>query len=179
MKLANEWKEYKILDMAEGQKLERWGDVVLSRPDPQIIWKQKSYPEKWKSANAIYNRSKTGGGAWEYNKKMPNQWQIKYKELTFILSIKPGIKSFDKQWIESIEKSDYKEFLTESDLNEIKSIGIGLGKSDKLVQSAHLKLHKKMLSQKLTEAKQEGTVKGRLYRKVGILTGIAGAIMLM
>ena len=102
-----------------------------------------------------------------------------YKELTFILSIKPGIKSFDKQWIESIEKSEYKEFLTESDLNEIKSIGIGLGKSDKLGQSSHLKLHKKMLSQKLTEAKQEGTIKGRLYRKVGILTGIAGAIMLM
>ena len=87
MNIANNWEDYKILDMADGQKLEKWGDVILSRPDPQIIWKQKSYPEKWKSANAIYNRSKTGGGSWQYNKKMPAQWQIKYKELIF--NIKP------------------------------------------------------------------------------------------
>ena len=87
MNIANNWKDYKILDMADGQKLERWGDVVLARPDPQIIWKQKLYPQKWKNINATYHRSKTGGGAWEYNKKMPSQWQIKYKELTF--NIKP------------------------------------------------------------------------------------------
>ena len=87
MKIANNWKDYKILDMANGQKLERWGDIVLSRPDPQIIWKEKTYPKKWKDINAIYHRSKTGGGSWEYNKKMPDKWQIKYKELTF--NIKP------------------------------------------------------------------------------------------
>ena len=87
MNIANNWKHYKILDMADGQKLEKWGDVILSRPDPQIIWKDKSYPEKWKNINATYHRSKTGGGAWEYNKKVPQQWQIKYKELTF--NIKP------------------------------------------------------------------------------------------
>ena len=71
MNIANNWKDYKILDMADGQKLERWGEVILSRPDPQIIWKQKSYSQKWKNINATYHRSKTGGGAWEYNKKMP------------------------------------------------------------------------------------------------------------
>ena len=87
MNIANNWKDYKILDMADGQKLERWGDVILSRPDPQIIWKQKSHPKKWKDINATYHRSKTGGGSWEYNKKMPSQWQVKYKELTF--NIKP------------------------------------------------------------------------------------------
>ena len=87
MNIANNWKDYKILDMADGQKLEKWGDVILSRPDPQIIWKKKTAPEKWKNINATYHRSKTGGGAWEYNKKMPSQWQIKYKELTF--NIKP------------------------------------------------------------------------------------------
>ena len=87
MKIANDWKDYKILDMADGQKLEKWGDVILSRPDPQIIWKDKIYPEKWKNINATYHRSKTGGGAWEYKKKVPQQWQIKYKELTF--NIKP------------------------------------------------------------------------------------------
>lgn len=87
MKLANEWKEYKILDMANGQKLERWGNVILSRPDPQIIWKDKSFPDKWKLVNATYNRSKSGGGSWEYNKQIPKNWQIKYKNLTF--NIKP------------------------------------------------------------------------------------------
>lgn len=87
MKLANEWKDYKILDMADGQKLERWGEVILSRPDPQIIWKSKSFPSKWKEINAEYHRSKTGGGAWEFKKKMPKQWQVKYKNLIF--NIKP------------------------------------------------------------------------------------------
>ena len=87
MNIASEWKDYKILDMADGQKLEKWGEVVLSRPDPQIVWKNKSYPQKWKKINATYHRSKTGGGAWEYNKKMPSKWQIKYKNLTF--NIKP------------------------------------------------------------------------------------------
>ena len=87
MNIANNWNDYKILDMADGQKLERWGDVILARPDPQIIWKEKTYSEKWKNINATYHRSKTGGGTWEYNKKMPQQWQIKYKDLTF--NIKP------------------------------------------------------------------------------------------
>ena len=87
MKLANEWNDYKILDMADGQKLEKWGNVILSRPDPQIIWKEKSFPKKWKDINATYHRSNSGGGSWEFNKKMPNQWQIKYKNLTF--NIKP------------------------------------------------------------------------------------------
>ena len=87
MKIANEWKDYKILDMADGQKLEKWGNVILSRPDPQIIWKNKSFPNKWKEINAVYNRSKTGGGSWEFKKKVPSKWQIKYKNLTF--NIKP------------------------------------------------------------------------------------------
>ena len=87
MKIANKWKDYKILDMADGQKLERWGDIILSRPDPQIIWKQKSFPKKWNEINATYHRSKTGGGSWEFNKKMPKQWQVQYKNLTF--NIKP------------------------------------------------------------------------------------------
>ena len=87
MNVANNWKDYEILDMANGEKLERWGDVLLIRPDPQIIWKDKSFLEKWKLANAKYNRSSTGGGAWKYNKKVPDNWQIKYKDLIF--NIKP------------------------------------------------------------------------------------------
>ena len=87
MELANKWKDYEILDMANGEKLERWGDIILIRPDPQIIWKEKSFKNKWKEANAIYNRSKTGGGSWQYKKQMPKSWQIKYDDLTF--NIKP------------------------------------------------------------------------------------------
>ena len=87
MNIAKDWKDYEILDMANGEKLERWKDIVLVRPDPQIIWKSKSFPEKWKNVNAKYNRSNTGGGYWEYSKKVPTSWQVKYKNLTF--NIKP------------------------------------------------------------------------------------------
>lgn len=87
MNIANEWEDYKIIDMANGEKLEKWGNITLVRPDPQIIWKDKSFPEKWNQANARYNRSNTGGGAWEYKKRLPESWQIKYKDLTF--NIKP------------------------------------------------------------------------------------------
>ena len=87
MQIAKDWKEYEILDMADGNKLERWGDYFLIRPDPQIIWKEKIFPNKWKSANATYHRSKTGGGSWSYQKKLPDAWQVHYKNLTF--NIKP------------------------------------------------------------------------------------------
>ena len=87
MNIANEWKDYKIIDMANGQKLEKWGNIILSRPDPQIVWKDKSCPTEWKKANAIYSRSKTGGGSWDYKNKLPASWQVKYKDLTF--NIKP------------------------------------------------------------------------------------------
>ena len=87
MNIANNWNDYEIIDMAEGKKLERWGKYILVRPDPQIIWKEKTFPEKWKKANAIYNRSRTGGGAWEFKNKLPASWQIRYKDLIF--NIKP------------------------------------------------------------------------------------------
>ncbi len=87
MEVANKWKDYEILDMANGEKLERWGNIYLIRPDPQIIWKKKSFPEKWNLANAKYNRSSSGGGGWKYIKKVPDNWQIRYNNLTF--NIKP------------------------------------------------------------------------------------------
>lgn len=87
MDIARDWKDYEILDMANGEKLEKWKDVILVRPDPQIIWKSKSFPERWKNANARYIRSSTGGGNWDFNKKVPANWQVKYKELIF--NIKP------------------------------------------------------------------------------------------
>ena len=87
MNLASDWNDYQILDMANGEKLEKWNNITLVRPDPQIIWKQKTYPEKWKKADAKYSRSNTGGGAWNYNKKLPSAWQVKYEDLVF--NIKP------------------------------------------------------------------------------------------
>ena len=87
MNIAKNWNDYEIIDMAEGKKLERWGKYILVRPDPQIIWKEKTFPEKWKKANAIYNRSRTGGGAWEFKNRLPASWQIRYKDLIF--NIKP------------------------------------------------------------------------------------------
>ena len=87
MNLASDWNDFQILDMANGEKLEKWNNITLVRPDPQIIWKQKTYQEKWKKADAKYSRSNTGGGAWNYNKKLPSAWQVKYKDLVF--NIKP------------------------------------------------------------------------------------------
>ena len=87
MNIAKDWKDYEIIDMANGEKLERWKNIKLVRPDPQIIWKDKSFPKEWNSANAVYKRSNKGGGGWDYKTKLPESWQIKYKELTF--NIKP------------------------------------------------------------------------------------------
>ncbi len=87
MNVAKNWSDYELIDMANGEKLERWKDIVLIRPDPQIIWKNKTSPKAWEKADAIYKRSKTGGGAWEYKHKLPLSWQVKYKNLTF--NIKP------------------------------------------------------------------------------------------
>ena len=87
MNIANNWKDYEILDMSDGEKLERWGNIFLVRPDPQIIWKEKTFPSKWKKINARYNRSKTGGGSWDYTSNLPKAWQVKYKDLVF--NIKP------------------------------------------------------------------------------------------
>ena len=87
MEVARDWKDYEIIDMANGEKLERWGEIILTRPDPQIIWKEKTYPKEWNKSYARYSRSNTGGGNWQYKKKIPESWQIHYKELTF--NIKP------------------------------------------------------------------------------------------
>ena len=77
MYLANGWTDYEVLDAGGGEKLERWGDVILRRPDPQAIWAVQA-PQMWKNADAIYHRSKAGGGEWEYKRKLPDRWEISY-----------------------------------------------------------------------------------------------------
>ena len=83
MWFSEDWKDYECIDTCDGMKLERWGDVVLSRPDPQVIWKKKCDEGAWYRAHAVYNRSSSGGGSWSVNKKIPDRWTINYKHLTF------------------------------------------------------------------------------------------------
>ena len=85
--IVTKFDEYKILDMAHGEKVESWNGVVLRRPDPQIIWNNESNKDIWKKTDATYHRSKTGGGEWEKQKKIPDSWQIHYKALTFNLKL--------------------------------------------------------------------------------------------
>ncbi len=87
MLLADKWTDYQLIDASDGQKLERWGDYYLVRPDPQAIWSYKTEKNLWSKAHACYHRSKAGGGAWEYRQKLPESWQIKYNSLTF--NVKP------------------------------------------------------------------------------------------
>lgn len=84
MELANEWKDYEIIDSSNGQKYERWGNIYLLRPDPQIIWDNGNLIEKYKEKiNAIYYRSNKGGGHWENLKKTKDSWEVSYKNLKF------------------------------------------------------------------------------------------------
>ena len=84
MKIAENWKDYELIATSRGQKLERWGDIYLLRPDPQVIWDEGDLLEKYHSKiHAVYHRSNKGGGAWENLKQMPSSWEINYKELTF------------------------------------------------------------------------------------------------
>lgn len=83
MRVAKDWDDYEILDMANGEKLERWGNYILERPDPQIVWQDKTFKDKWKKVDAIYHRSKKGGGYWENINNIKASWQVKYKDLTF------------------------------------------------------------------------------------------------
>lgn len=81
---ADGWKEYELLDTSDGERLERWGKVILVRPDPQIIWKNTAVHPAWHKADGVYRRSSSGGGGWTKN-KMPEQWHISYRNLTFML----------------------------------------------------------------------------------------------
>lgn len=85
LRLSNNWKDYECLDAGNGEKLERWGNIILRRPDPQTIWTIDS-DRNWEKWDGYYHRSTTGGGNWEFNKKLANHWTVKYKKLTFKVS---------------------------------------------------------------------------------------------
>lgn len=85
MRIAENWKDFEILDTSGGEKLERWGNTVLIRPDPQVIWHTPK-GEEWRHADARYNRSASGGGSWEIFRRHPQFWSIHYDDLTFKIS---------------------------------------------------------------------------------------------
>lgn len=85
MRLAKDWKDYKIIATGDGEKLEDWKGVILLRPDPQVIWHAKKPLSKFKNINAWYHRSETGGGHWQYLKNTPDDWVVSYKNLKFSL----------------------------------------------------------------------------------------------
>ncbi len=84
MWVADQWKEYEIIDCSKGEKLERWSDYILLRPDPQVLWDLPRKNPAWKKLNGHYHRSNKGGGEWEFF-DLPKQWSINYKDLTFHL----------------------------------------------------------------------------------------------
>ncbi len=84
MWIADGWKDYEVIDTSCGEKLERWGNYVLVRPDPQVIWNTEKRAEEWRKCNGHYHRSNKGGGSWEFH-NMPDVWQINYKNLKFNL----------------------------------------------------------------------------------------------
>ena len=83
MRVADNWKDYELIDCSCGERLERWKNVILIRPDPQVIWKTEKKNPLWKKADAVYHRSQTGGGQWEIKSKIPDFWTINYRDLTF------------------------------------------------------------------------------------------------
>lgn len=86
MWIADGWKDYEVIDTSSGEKLERWGDYTLVRPDPQVIWNTPKSDRRWRTYDGRYARSSTGGGQWS-EKRLPERWQVRYGPLTF--NVKP------------------------------------------------------------------------------------------
>lgn len=85
MRVSNEWNDYECIDAGNGEKLERWGNVIFRRPDPQAMWITE-YNDAWNHCDGVYHRSKSGGGYWDFKKELPDFWTIQYKDLTFKVS---------------------------------------------------------------------------------------------
>ncbi len=85
MRTVDNFSDYELIDADAGERLERWGDIILIRPDPQIIWSEGRRDSRWNDAHAVYHRSNSGGGYWETLKKVPDVWSVKYNDLTFRL----------------------------------------------------------------------------------------------
>ena len=83
MRFSSDWRDYALIDCSDGERLERWGQVTLIRPDPQVIWHTPKTHPLWFQADAVYRRSNTGGGHWEVRNRVPEHWEISYRDLRF------------------------------------------------------------------------------------------------
>ena len=159
MFIADNWKDYEVLDTSAGEKLERWGDYLLIRPDPQVIWDTPKVHKGWKKPNAHYHRSAKGGGEWEFF-DLPEQWQIHYdlrsagKQLIF--NLKPfsfkhtGVfpeQAVNWEWIAGLIKKGYGE--------------LGKGKCGKL---RAWRCSRKMACGRLCEIYTKGDTQGEQIR---------------
>ena len=86
MRSADQWKDYELIDATGGNRLERWGETILVRPDPQVVWKNEPVSPLWRRADAVYHRSHKGGGSWEYRRPLPQKWKIGYGSLKLVVS---------------------------------------------------------------------------------------------
>lgn len=86
MRAAGNWQDYELIDATGGNRLERWGDALLVRPDPQVVWKNERTSPLWAKADAVYHRSDKGGGRWEYRRRLPEKWQIGWDDLRLVVS---------------------------------------------------------------------------------------------
>lgn len=123
MNLSNNWKDYECILTGDKEKLERWGNVILNRPDPQIIWNKDKDNELWNKWDGYYHRSNKGGGSWEFRKKLPEFWEINYKHLTFKVS--PTNFKHTGVFPEQQTNWDYiMDKLNESNLKEIRVLNL-------------------------------------------------------
>ncbi|MCQ2486456.1 MAG: class I SAM-dependent methyltransferase [Clostridia bacterium] len=123
MRNTNDWKDYELIDSSDGEKLERWGDVILIRPDPQVIWKTPKTNPMWKKANARYKRSSKGGGQWDIYKPYPEEWSVAYKDLTF--KIKPmGFKHTGLFPEQAVNWDFTRQIIRESGRDDVKVLNL-------------------------------------------------------
>lgn len=123
MNLSNEWKDYECILTGNKEKLERWGNIILNRPDPQIIWNKDETNPKWNNWDGYYHRNNKGGGMWEFKTKIPEYWKINYKNLTFKVS--PTNFKHTGIFPEQATNWDYiMSKLKESELKEIRVLNL-------------------------------------------------------
>ncbi len=123
MRVSDKWTDYELIDCSDGERLERWGDIVLIRPDPQALWNTPRKNPMWRNAHARYIRSNQGGGSWDFYKKIPEVWQIGYGELSF--NLKPMGFKHTGVFIEQACNWDLvRDIIQQSGRNDVKVLNL-------------------------------------------------------
>ncbi len=123
MRIAENWKDYQLIDATDGLRLERWKDIILVRPDPQVVWKTARKSNLWDKAHAVYHRSATGGGTWEQKRKIPQKWQIDYDGICFNVS-PTGFKHTGVFPEQAVNWDLYKDLITKQKQNSNSEIRV-------------------------------------------------------